>query len=80
MSVLVEVFVNDRAVRANVVAFDQVAGWVEIEDLTALQTAPSVEISDPEAASAEKVEDLVTPTVTLPTKKLYGTVKNVMKK
>ena len=75
MAALVEIFLNDKPVRANIVDVNQVEGWVEIEDLTAVAKAATEEVDDPNQASNEKIEDLSTPSIKLPTKKLYGNVK-----
>ena len=76
MPVLVEVFLDGKPIRANILDLRvSEFGWVKIEDLSLLKSAETVDIGDPEAAAVETNEDLKTSNITLPSKKLYGNVK-----
>lgn len=73
---MIQVYLNKREIRANIVGFEEGEdGWVDIEDLSVLLSAPTTEVSDPNQAVDETEESLVTPTVKLPTKRLYGNVE-----
>lgn len=78
MSVLVEIFLDNRPVRANIVEINQTNGWVEIEDITAITNDPEHIITDPQKAHDMSIDDLTTPSIKLPLKKLYGNVKIVV--
>ncbi len=71
-----EILLNNKRIIANIVAFEEGDnGWVEIEDLNLLKSANSQEVSDPDSASKESIEDITPSSIKLPTKKLYGTVE-----
>ena len=67
---------DNKPIRANVVNYQEGEnGWVEFEDLTILNTSPSEEVEDPNVAYVETSEDLETPVVSLPVRRIHGKVE-----